>query len=31
MNGIGQSLSACGRAVGPVVGSTLFAWSESNG
>ena len=31
MNGIGESLAACGRAVGPVVASTLFAWSASNG
>ena len=31
MNGIGQTLAACGRAAGPVVAATLFAWSESNG
>lgn len=31
VNGIGQSLSSLGRAVGPIVGSLLFAWSEHSG
>jgi MFS family permease len=31
VNGISQSLVAIGRSVGPVLGSILFAWSESNG
>ena len=31
MNGIGQSLGALGRSIGPVIGSLLFAWSEDNG
>ena len=31
VNGISQSLVAIGRSVGPVLGSVLFAWSESSG
>ena len=31
VNGIGQSLGALGRTVGPILGSTVFAWSEVNG
>ena len=31
VNGIGQSLVAILRSVGPTVGSLGFAWSEGNG
>lgn len=31
VNGIGQSLVAIARSIGPSVGSLLFAWSEANG
>jgi hypothetical protein len=31
VNGISQSLVALSRALGPTVGSLLFAWSENNG
>ena len=31
VNGIGQSLGALGRTVGPILGSMVFAWSEING
>ena len=31
VNGISQSLVAVGRSVGPLLGSTLLSWSESNG
>ena len=30
VNGIGQATVATARAIGPTVGSLLFAWSESN-
>ncbi|KAL6055097.1 MFS domain-containing protein [Balamuthia mandrillaris] len=31
VNGLGQSLGSLGRAVGPAVAGTTFAWSLSNG
>lgn len=31
MNGIGQSAAALGRALGPMAGAPLFAWSADNG
>ena len=31
VNGIGQSLVAIARSIGPTNGALLFAWSESNG
>ena len=31
VNGIGQSLVAVGRSVGPILASSVFAWSASNG
>ena len=31
MNGIGQSLAALGRAVGPMTGAPLFAWTADHG
>ena len=31
VNGYGQALCAIGRALGPVVGAPLFAWSENTG
>ena len=31
VNGIGQSLVAIFRSIGPTVGSLGFAWSEGNG
>lgn len=31
VNGIGQTLGSLGRSVGPLIGTPLFAWSESNG
>lgn len=31
VNGIGQTFASLGRAIGPVVGGFLFAWSETSG
>ena len=31
VNGIGQSLVAVSRSIGPLIGAPLFAWSASNG
>jgi MFS family permease len=31
VNSMAQSLSSIGRAIGPTVGSVLFAWSNTNG
>ena len=31
VNGIGQSLVAISRSIGPLIGAPLFAWSASNG
>ena len=31
VNGYGQALCAIGRALGPVAGAPLFAWSENTG
>ena len=31
VNGYGQALCAIGRGLGPMVGATLFAWSEKTG
>eukprot|EP01006_Ploeotia_vitrea_P051581 TRINITY_DN67579_c5_g1_i1.p1 TRINITY_DN67579_c5_g1~~TRINITY_DN67579_c5_g1_i1.p1 ORF type:complete len:601 (-),score=265.06 TRINITY_DN67579_c5_g1_i1:759-2486(-) len=31
VNGIGQSQAALGRAIAPVLGGTMFAWSMTNG
>ena len=31
MNGIGQSLAALGRSVGPMTGAPLFAWTADHG
>jgi len=31
VNGIGQSAAALSRALGPMAGAPLFAWSADNG
>ena len=31
VNGIGQSLAALGRALGPMTGAPLFAWTADHG
>ncbi len=31
VNGYAQALGAIGRSLGPVLGATLFAWSENTG
>ena len=31
VNGFGQALCAIGRALGPMVGAPVFAWSENTG
>ena len=31
VNGIGQSLAALGRALGPMTGAPLFAWTAGHG
>jgi len=31
VNGIGQSLVAIGRSIGPLIGAPLFAWSANTG
>jgi MFS family permease len=30
VNGIGQTLASAGRLIGPIAGSSLFAWTETN-
>lgn len=31
VNGIGQSMVAVSRSIGPLIGAPLFAWSASSG